>query len=133
SDKEPLYEYVRGLEKNAEDIEAGRLFYVAATRAKHRLHLLACGKCDEAGTPKPPNKRSLLHKGWFEAAGKFPAVAQYSTAATNEHVVPPQTLRRLRPHGRHRPKAAPKRSRSSFPGPAKPRATWAASCTAGCR
>ena len=95
SDKEPLYEYVRGLEKNAEDIEAGRLFYVAATRAKHRLHLLACGKCDEAGTPKPPNKRSLLHKAWFEAAGKFPAVAQYSTAETNEHVVPPQTLRRL--------------------------------------
>src|SRR5258706_3669239 len=95
SDKEPLYEYVRSLEKNAEDIEAGRLFYVAATRAKHRLHLLACGKCDEAGTPKLPNKRSLLAKAWFEAAGMFTAVSHITNTETSEHVVPPQTLRRL--------------------------------------
>jgi ATP-dependent helicase/nuclease subunit A len=39
-EKEPLYQYVRQLDREAEDIEAGRLFYVAATRAESRLHLL---------------------------------------------------------------------------------------------
>ena len=37
--KDAAYEYVRNLEREAEDIEAGRLFYVAATRAASRLHL----------------------------------------------------------------------------------------------
>jgi ATP-dependent exoDNAse (exonuclease V) beta subunit len=41
-EKEPLYQYVRLLDREAEDIEAGRLFYVAATRAESRLHLLGC-------------------------------------------------------------------------------------------
>ncbi len=94
SDKEPLYEYVRGLEKAAEDIEAGRLFYVAATRARHRLHLLGCAKADEAGAAKPPNKRSLLAKAWFEAAGFFPDVSP-ATEADPERKVPNQILRRL--------------------------------------
>jgi len=72
SDGDPIYEFVRGLEKEAEDIEAGRLFYVAATRAISRLHLLGCAKANEAGEAKPPNKRSLLAKAWFAAAGHFP-------------------------------------------------------------
>lgn len=94
SDKEPLYEYVRSLEKAAEDVEAGRLFYVAATRARHRLHLLGCAKTDDAGALKPPNKRSLLAKGWFEAEGFFPA--QVSNAGQEPpHSIPPQILRRL--------------------------------------
>ena len=59
-DKEPLYQYVRELDKQAEDIEAGRLLYVAATRAKSRLHLLACLKVDKDGVMKMPSKRSLL-------------------------------------------------------------------------
>ena len=43
AEKDAAYEYVRTLEREAEDIEAGRLFYVAATRASNapaspRLH-----------------------------------------------------------------------------------------------
>ena len=72
SNKDPIYEYVRELDKEAEDIEAGRLFYVAATRAISRLHLLGCAKANEAGEAKPPNKRSLLAKAWFAAAAHFP-------------------------------------------------------------
>ena len=94
SDKEPLYEYVRSLEKTAEDVEAGRLFYVAATRARHRLHLLGCAKADEAGALKPPNKRSLLAKAWFEAEGFFPAQVLNSEQKP-PHSLPPQMLRRL--------------------------------------
>jgi ATP-dependent exoDNAse (exonuclease V) beta subunit len=99
SDKEPLYEYVRNLEKSAEDIEAGRLFYVAATRARQRLHLLACAKADEAGAPKTPDKRSLLAKGWFEAAGCFSGLSQeISNSKARDTVTSPQApalLRRL--------------------------------------
>jgi ATP-dependent exoDNAse (exonuclease V) beta subunit len=63
-EKEPLYRYVRDLDKEAEDIEAGRLLYVAATRAETRLHLLACLKVDEDGVMKMPSKRSLLGLAW---------------------------------------------------------------------
>ena len=62
--KESLYQYVRDLDKEAEDIEAGRLLYVAATRAESRLHLLACLKVDENGVMKMPAKRSLLGIAW---------------------------------------------------------------------
>jgi ATP-dependent exoDNAse (exonuclease V) beta subunit len=65
--KDPCYEYVRGLERAAEDLEAGRLLYVAATRAKSRLHLLGCIKRDDHGAAKPPNKRSLLRALWLFA------------------------------------------------------------------
>jgi len=76
-DKEPLYHYVRMLDREAEDIEAGRLFYVAATRAESRLHLLGCVKMDEDGVLKMPSRRSLLGLAW-EALGdrvRLPAQA----------------------------------------------------------
>ena len=75
-EKEPLYRYVRKLDKDAEDIEAGRLLYVAATRAESRLHLLASLKVDEDGVMKMPSKRSLLGIAWraFEHAVRLPAV-----------------------------------------------------------
>jgi ATP-dependent exoDNAse (exonuclease V) beta subunit len=77
SDKEPAYNYIRDLEREAEDIEAGRLFYVAATRAKSRLHLLACAKDDGHGAARQPARRSLLSKIWFEAEDRFgPAPAE---------------------------------------------------------
>ncbi len=38
--RDPVYEYLNGLEKSREDAERKRLLYVAATRARTRLHLL---------------------------------------------------------------------------------------------
>jgi ATP-dependent exoDNAse (exonuclease V) beta subunit len=76
--EDPTYQYVRELDKEADDIEAGRLFYVAATRARRRLHLLACAKADEDFRPKDPSKRSLLSKIWWQARecfGEAPADA----------------------------------------------------------
>jgi ATP-dependent exoDNAse (exonuclease V) beta subunit len=58
------YDYLKALERESEDTEAGRLLYVAATRAKQRIHLLGCVKLDDEGAPKPPGKRSLLAKVW---------------------------------------------------------------------
>jgi ATP-dependent exoDNAse (exonuclease V) beta subunit len=76
-EKEPLYQYVRQLDREAEDIEAGRLLYVAATRAKSWLHLLTCLKVDEHGAAKMPAKRSLLGLAWraLGAGIKLPAAA----------------------------------------------------------
>jgi ATP-dependent exoDNAse (exonuclease V) beta subunit len=67
-DKDACYEYVRGLERAAGDLESGRLLYVAATRAKSRLHLLGCIRRDHAGDAKEPNKRALLRALWPFAA-----------------------------------------------------------------
>jgi ATP-dependent exoDNAse (exonuclease V) beta subunit len=69
--EDPTYQYVRELDKEADDIEAGRLFYVAATRARQRLHLLACAKADDDLRPKEPSKRSLLAKIWWQAREHF--------------------------------------------------------------
>jgi ATP-dependent helicase/nuclease subunit A len=69
--EDPTYKYVRELDKEADDIEAGRLFYVAATRARQRLHLLACAKAGEDLRPKEPSKRSLLSKIWWQAGPHF--------------------------------------------------------------
>ena len=69
--EDPTYKYVRELDKEADDIESGRLFYVAATRAKQRLHLLACARADEDLQPKEPAKRSLLSKIWWQARPHF--------------------------------------------------------------
>ena len=72
--QEPIYDYVGALEKEAEDNEAGRLLYVAATRAQSRLHLLARAGVDREGAEaavKPPAKRSLLAKAWPVAQTAF--------------------------------------------------------------
>lgn len=69
--EDPAYKYVRELERQADDIEAGRLLYVAATRAKKRLHLLACAKVDDDGALREPASRSLLAKLWGEARPRF--------------------------------------------------------------
>jgi len=62
--KEPMFRHVRDLQREAEDIEAARLLYVAATRARSGLHLLGCVKCDEDGMERPPASRSLLARLW---------------------------------------------------------------------
>jgi ATP-dependent exoDNAse (exonuclease V) beta subunit len=58
ADDEPAYEYLKRLDREAEDTEAARLLYVAATRAEKRLHLLACPR------KTMPPKRSLLACAW---------------------------------------------------------------------
>ena len=95
-EKEPLYQYVRTLDREAEDIEAGRLFYVAATRAESRLHLLGCVKVDDDGVLKLPAKRSLLGLAW-RALGDA-VVLPEAAAEVGEMVgLPEGELRRLAP------------------------------------
>ena len=92
--KDPAYEYVRNLEREAEDIEAGRLFYVAATRAASRLHLLGCTKCDKDGAARKPARRTLLGKAWAVAAAYAPQGSTVPAAGANLPM-PPQMLTRF--------------------------------------
>jgi len=95
-DAEPLYTYVCSLDREAEDIEAGRLFYVAATRAQSRLRLLGCVKVDEDGVVKMPSSRSLLGLAWGVLGDevRLPAAVP---AVEEKESLPAGELRRLAP------------------------------------
>ena len=70
-ERDPTYDYLRELDSEAEDMEASRLLYVAATRAKSHLHLLACLDCDKDRAMKNPFAHSLLERAWPVAAPFF--------------------------------------------------------------
>jgi len=87
SDDDPTYDYLRRLDRDAEDTEASRLLYVAATRAAKRLHLVACGQLDDHNEIRAPHKRSLLARAWpvaeqvFAQTGIAPAAPAPATPA----------------------------------------------------
>jgi ATP-dependent exoDNAse (exonuclease V) beta subunit len=85
------YDYLGRLERDAEDTEAGRLLYVAATRARQRLHLLGCVKFDDHNEPRTPDRRSLLAKLWPLNV----QIARSTAAPAAESGVPSVPLRRL--------------------------------------
>jgi ATP-dependent exoDNAse (exonuclease V) beta subunit len=73
-DKDPIHEFIRALDKRKGDLENGRLLYVAATRAKRRLHLLGDarrGDAADAQAIKGPKRGSLLAKLWPIVAEEF--------------------------------------------------------------
>ncbi|WP_051362300.1 UvrD-helicase domain-containing protein [Solimonas soli] len=100
-DSEPTYAYIRRLVADKQEHEDGRLLYVAATRARRRLHLLGTVARDEEGLPKAPPPSSLLARLWPAVADDYAAAARaapppaapadFAAAATAP--VPP--LRRL--------------------------------------
>jgi ATP-dependent helicase/nuclease subunit A len=64
SDEDEIYELIRDLDKRKARHEMGRLLYVAATRARRRLHLFGDVRRDDHGAPHEPAKGSLLHTLW---------------------------------------------------------------------
>ncbi|HEX4331070.1 MAG TPA: UvrD-helicase domain-containing protein [Usitatibacter sp.] len=90
---EAIYEMIRRLDKTKSAHEMGRLLYVAATRARSRLHLMGDAKRDSrrAGAVQEPAGTSLLGKLW-------PAVAR--------HFEPGDPRRNTRGAGRTVPLAA---------------------------
>ncbi len=79
ADDDPVYGYMREVERQKADHENARLLYVAATRARRELHLLGCARLDDHGAPQDPPKGSLLQKLWpvvcddFATLGASPA------------------------------------------------------------
>ncbi|MFW6081867.1 MAG: UvrD-helicase domain-containing protein [Desulfosalsimonas sp.] len=73
--KDQTYNYIAGLQQIRSDYETGRLLYVAATRAKKRLHLFAGASLDRSGRLCRPNSRSLLGVLWPAVCGEFEEAA----------------------------------------------------------
>ncbi|HMA66356.1 MAG TPA: 3'-5' exonuclease, partial [Desulfosalsimonadaceae bacterium] len=66
------YEYIRLFEKKKRAFEDTRLLYVAATRARKRLHLIGGAKPAQEGAGlRPPNPQSLLAPLWPVVSGTF--------------------------------------------------------------
>lgn len=64
------YDYLQGLEQERDANETARVLYVAATRTKRRLHLVATVRQDSKGEVKAP-ANTLLSLLWESVGGKF--------------------------------------------------------------
>ncbi len=78
-EEDPIYRFLKSMEDECEDNELRRLLYVAATRAKHELHLFGSFGCDPqeflAGGKEPP-RRSMLALLWPSIQDEFRAQAE---------------------------------------------------------
>lgn len=77
ADKDPVAQYLAHREKLRGSYEADRLLYVALTRARHALHLVARLAVDgRTGEVKPPPRSALLARIWdYVLVPPPPAVA----------------------------------------------------------
>ncbi len=91
-EKDPIYQLIAQLEGEKEDLEAGRLLYVATTRAIRHIHLL--GHADENGDGDlKPRKGSLLEKLWPLLQNDFLTSGQRNEDVDKEFT--PPLLQRL--------------------------------------
>ena len=92
---EPISDFLRALEKGKQAFETSRLLYVAATRARSRLHLVGHVDCDDSGAADKPASGSLLQRLWPAVAGAFDGLS--AAAATTADSTAPglRTLQRL--------------------------------------
>ena len=70
--KDPIYDYLRKVHATKSDQESTRLLYVAATRARRRLHLLGHTRLNQDGKAfKAPDPRAVLSKIWGAVEADF--------------------------------------------------------------
>ncbi len=93
ADGDPIYAWLQRLEAAKAHLEAGRLLYVAATRARRRLHLLG-EACIKDGVLRAPASATLLAKLWPVVRGGFDAPVQ-APAQFTARDIPSQALVRL--------------------------------------
>ena len=96
-DDDPIYRYLELLDGRKAEHEDGRLLYVAATRAKARLHLI--GHATVKDGEARPNPRSLLSRLWEVVGDEFRrATAQTpgeAHAVTGTPARPTPSIRRV--------------------------------------
>lgn len=88
ADEPPLYDYLNKAELAKQALEAARLIYVAATRARRRLHLIGAATRDDSGGLKAPSKRALLSHLWPAAEREF-AVAEPTGGGDSAAILSP--------------------------------------------
>jgi ATP-dependent helicase/nuclease subunit A len=93
--EDPIYNHLRALGTERVRLEEGRLLYVAATRARRRLHLLGHAGFDAKTEELKPDGRSLLASLWPALASEFEPTTP--VAAGSGRTPPPgiMPLRRL--------------------------------------
>ncbi len=91
-EKDPIYQLIAQMEVEKQDLETGRLLYVATTRAVRHLHLLGHAEENKGGDLKP-RKGSLLEKLWPLLEGVFLTAGQHNEVADMKFV--PPMLQRL--------------------------------------
>ena len=70
--KDPIHDYLRKVHATKSDQESTRLLYVAATRARRRLHLLGHTRLNQDGKAfKAPDPRAVLSKIWGAVEADF--------------------------------------------------------------
>lgn len=77
------YDYLQSLEQEREANEVTRVLYVAATRTRRRLHLVAAVKPDSKGEIKAPSN-TLLNLLWGTVGGEFLSAEPRPKAAEEE-------------------------------------------------
>ena len=87
--------YLRELNKQRNRQEMLRALYVACTRAKQRLILLAQHKKDKDGITSSPVVSSLLSTVWTQLESNFSIAAEANGTAASQNKLPEQVLRRL--------------------------------------
>ena len=100
ADHDRTYDYLKLIDARKAEYEAGRLLYVAATRAKSELHLLGhTGFAAETGVIelKDPEAGSLLKRMWDVARPTFEAASRAAQAPQTNAVTErrPQAIQRL--------------------------------------
>jgi ATP-dependent exoDNAse (exonuclease V) beta subunit len=107
-DGEPIARYLREIERDKDRLEAARLLYVAATRAKRRLHLLGHVPVKTDGTLGRPAAGSLLDRLWAGVENGFAELDAPLAPPPAGAATPLADLRRLPADWRLRaPAAAP--------------------------
>jgi ATP-dependent exoDNAse (exonuclease V) beta subunit len=91
-DEDPIYEYLSSMERRKVEHETARLLYVAATRARARLHLLGCVKIKDDASIQEPDSRSFLRLLWPAYSDAFSNVMHSNVPADATQA---RTIRRL--------------------------------------
>ncbi len=76
--------YLKQIEASRDTYEAGRLLYVATTRARRNLHLFARINTDKNGDFRPPIKSSLLSLIWEQTLSQWQNAPSH-TLTTAQH------------------------------------------------
>lgn len=102
ADQDPIYAYIGAIDRRKGGHETGRLLYVAATRARSQLHLLAQAVVDEVDgrrCVKAPRKGCLLQQLWPVVEPVFVQAAARREAGTVQAIAAgtsgPPAMRRL--------------------------------------
>ncbi len=90
-EQDPIYQLIAHLEKEKQDLETGRLLYVATTRAVNRLYLLGHADENSRGELKP-RSGSLLEKLWPLMQETF-QTGETKTETSGVELRPPQLQR----------------------------------------